>query len=116
MGTTNVAQEARKNGEATFVQEIALDKIAEPKSNPRRRSDPEKLKELTENVGQHGVLQPILVRPLSNGKADRYELVAGARRYRASKRAERRPRPFHSIESSPPRQPASRAPNRTRPD
>ncbi|PYU67647.1 MAG: hypothetical protein DMG52_33690 [Acidobacteria bacterium] len=38
---------------------------------------------------QHGVLQPILVRPLPKGAADTYELVAGARRYRASKLARR---------------------------
>lgn len=87
--TTDVAQETRKNGEATLVQDIALDKIAESKTNPRKRFDELKLRELTENVRSHGVLQPILVRPLSNGKADRYELVAGARRYRASKAAGR---------------------------
>ena len=89
MTTTDVAQETRKNGEATLVQDIALDTIAESKSNPRKRFDAEKLKELAENVRQHGVLQPILVRPLPDGKAERYELVAGARRYRASKAAGR---------------------------
>ena len=89
MSTTDVAQESRKNGEAALVQEVALDRIAESKTNPRKRFDPEKLKELSENIRQHGVLQPILVRPLPNGKADRCELVAGARRYRASKAAGR---------------------------
>jgi ParB family transcriptional regulator, chromosome partitioning protein len=86
---TDVAQETRNNGEATLVQDIALDKIAESKTNPRKRFDELKLRELTANVKAHGVLQPILVRPLPNGKADRYELVAGARRYRASKAAGR---------------------------
>ena len=38
---------------------------------------------------QHGVLQPILLRPLPEGEAGTYELVAGARRYRASKLAKR---------------------------
>ena len=89
MSTEGVAQEVRKNGEATLVQDISMDKIAESKTNPRRRFDDLKLRELTENVKAHGVLQPILVRPLPNGKADRYELVAGARRYRASKAAGR---------------------------
>jgi len=89
MSNTDVAQETRNNGEATLAQDIALDKIAESKTNPRKRFDELKLRELTENVRHHGVLQPILVRPLSNGKADRYELVAGARRYRASKAAGR---------------------------
>jgi ParB family transcriptional regulator, chromosome partitioning protein len=90
MSTAGVAQhEFRNNGEVTLVQDIPLNKIAESKTNPRRRFDELKLRELTENVRAHGVLQPILVRPLSNGKADRYELVAGARRYRASKAAGR---------------------------
>lgn len=89
MSTTDVAQEVRKTGEATLVQDITLDKIAESHTNPRKRFDPEKLRELTANVKAHGVLQPILVRPLPNGKANRYELVAGARRYRASEAAGR---------------------------
>src|SRR5690348_12184323 len=42
-----------------------------------------------ENIRQHGVLQPILVRPLPEGEAGKYELVAGARRFRASKIAKR---------------------------
>jgi ParB/RepB/Spo0J family partition protein len=42
-----------------------------------------------ENIRQHGVLQPILVRPLPEGEAGIYELVAGARRFRASKLAKR---------------------------
>src|SRR6059058_1541124 len=41
------------------------------------------------NIRQHGVLQPILVRPLPDGEAGMYELVAGARRFRASKLAKR---------------------------
>src|SRR6266446_2585873 len=42
-----------------------------------------------ENIRQHGVLQPILVRPLPEGDAGTYELVAGTRRFRASKIAKR---------------------------
>ena len=64
MSTTDVAQEARKNGDA-LVQEVALDRIAESKTNPRKRFDPEKLKELSGNVRQYGELQPILVRAAS---------------------------------------------------
>jgi ParB family transcriptional regulator, chromosome partitioning protein len=41
------------------------------------------------NIQQHGVLQPVLVRPLPDGEADQFELVAGARGYRASKLAGR---------------------------
>jgi ParB/RepB/Spo0J family partition protein len=48
-----------------------------------------KLPELAENIRQYGVLQPILVRPLPEGETGTYELVAGTRRYRASKLAKR---------------------------
>jgi ParB family transcriptional regulator, chromosome partitioning protein len=89
MSATNVIREIPKISDGTLVQDIALDKIAEAKTNPRRNFDPAKLKELSENIRIHGVLQPILVRPLANGDPDRYEVVAGARRYRAAKTAGR---------------------------
>ena|SRR5580700_1170089 len=71
------------------IQEISLAKIRESKTNPRLVFDETKLAELAENIRQHGVLQPILVRLLPEGEAGRYELVAGARRFRASKIAKR---------------------------
>jgi ParB family chromosome partitioning protein len=71
------------------IQDISLAKIRESKTNPRRVFDDAKLAELAENIRQHGVLQPILVRPLPGGEAGTYELVAGARRFRASKIAKR---------------------------
>jgi ParB family chromosome partitioning protein len=71
------------------IQDIPLAKIRESKTNPRKQWDESKLAELAENIRQHGVLQPILVRPLPEGEAGTYELVAGARRFRASKLAKR---------------------------
>src|SRR5215470_4997725 len=71
------------------IQDIPLAKIRESKTNPRRVFDDAKLAELAENIRQHGVLQPILVRPQPEGEAGTYELVAGARRFRASKLAKR---------------------------
>src|SRR5690242_20007356 len=71
------------------IQDIPLAKIRESKTNPRRVFDDTKLAELADNIRQHGVLQPILVRPLPEGEAGMYELVAGARRFRASKIAKR---------------------------
>src|SRR5207245_6080191 len=67
------------------IQDIPLAKIRESKTNPRRFFDEVKLAELADNIRQHGVLQPILLRPLPEGETGLYELVAGARRYRASK-------------------------------
>jgi ParB family chromosome partitioning protein len=69
------------------MQDIPLKQIQESKTNPRRQFDETKLAELADNVRQHGVLQPVLVRPLPDGDAGVYELVAGARRFRASKLA-----------------------------
>lgn len=69
------------------IQEIALDRIEESKTNPRRAFDEAKIRELADNIKLHGVLQPILVRPIPGGPAHMYELVAGARRFRASKLA-----------------------------
>jgi len=71
------------------IQDIPLGKIRESKTNPRRFFDEAKLAELADNIRQHGVLQPILLRPLPEGEAGTYELVAGTRRYRASKLAKR---------------------------
>jgi len=67
------------------VTEIPLSKISESKTNPRRQFDETKLAELADNIKQYGVLQAILVRPI--GEADSFEVVAGTRRYRASKLA-----------------------------
>ena len=66
------------------VQDIPLDRIRESNSNPRRAFDEGKLRELAENIKLHGVLQAILVRPAPDGADGTYELVAGARRFRAS--------------------------------
>lgn len=51
---------------------------------PRVKIDPEALEELTRSVRAHGVVQPVIVRPVG---ADRYELVAGERRWRAAQAA-----------------------------
>ena len=71
------------------IQDIPLGKIRESKTNPRRFFDEAKLAELADNIRQHGVLQPILLRPLPEGETGTYEIVAGTRRYRASKLAKR---------------------------
>jgi len=71
------------------VQDIPLTRIQESKTNPRRMFDEAKLAELAGNIRQHGVLQPVLVRPLPGGEDGFFELVAGARRFRASRIAGR---------------------------
>jgi ParB family transcriptional regulator, chromosome partitioning protein len=85
--TVHTKEEAARAG--VLLLEIPLDKISESKKNPRTQFDEKKLAELADDIKQHGVLEPVLVRPLTNGKAGTYELVFGARRYRASKLAKR---------------------------
>ena len=61
--------------------QIAIAQIKLPPSQPRRYFDPTKLEELSRSIKQFGILEPLLVRPLSDGN---YELVAGERRLRAA--------------------------------
>lgn len=63
---------------------LGIDEITPNRSQPRTEFDPEALAELTDSISKHGVLQPILVRPLIAGG---YQIVAGERRYRASLQA-----------------------------
>ncbi|MDF5725884.1 MAG: ParB/RepB/Spo0J family partition protein [Rhizonema sp. PD37] len=61
---------------------VNLSCIQLPTQQPRRYFDPQKLQQLAESILTHGILEPLLVRPLSDKS---YELVAGERRYRAAK-------------------------------
>ncbi|MBT9259998.1 MAG: ParB/RepB/Spo0J family partition protein [Clostridiales bacterium] len=63
--------------------EIAVDAIQPNPYQPRRHLDPAALEELAESIRQHGILQPIIVRPIEGG----YQLVAGERRWRAARLA-----------------------------
>ena len=69
-------------GESTNT--ITIENICLPAKQPRRFFDSQKLEDLATSIRQHGILEPILVRPLSGGQ---YELVAGERRYRAAQLA-----------------------------
>ncbi len=72
-------------GEAgSALQEVPVEAIAPNPHQPRRYFDEEALATLTASVAELGVLQPILVREVGE---DRYELIAGERRWRAAKRA-----------------------------
>jgi ParB family chromosome partitioning protein len=54
------------------------------KYQPRTRMDEGALNELAESIRTQGIMQPILVRPLVNGAAGEYEIIAGERRFRAA--------------------------------
>ncbi len=67
------------------VRNIPLDRITPNPEQPRMHFDEDALAELAASVTEHGVLQPILVRP--TGELQRYQLVAGERRWRAARAA-----------------------------
>lgn len=66
------------------VTEVAINAITPNPRQPRTHFDEGALAELAESIRVHGVLQPIVVRPIGKGK---YELIAGERRWRASQQA-----------------------------
>jgi ParB family chromosome partitioning protein len=66
------------------VRNVDVDKITPNPEQPRLALDETSLEELAASIREHGVLQPILVRPLEDGE---FQLIAGERRWRASKAA-----------------------------
>lgn len=70
--------------EESGIKQIALENIKPCAFQPRKTFKPESIAELAHSIKEKGVLQPILVRKLDNNK---YEIVAGERRFRAAKEA-----------------------------
>ena len=64
------------------VNKLRIMEIEPNRDQPRKDFDEKSLSELAESIEQHGVLQPLVVRPLTNGG---YQLVAGERRWRAAR-------------------------------
>jgi ParB family chromosome partitioning protein len=75
------AEGARRSEEQ--LRELPVEQISPNPRQPRRSFDEESLQALASSLGEHGVLQPVLVRPAPGG----YELVAGERRWRAARLA-----------------------------
>ena len=65
-------------------QDVAVDQLVPGRHQPRRHFEEEALAELAASISAQGVVQPIVVRPLEDG---RFEIVAGERRWRAAQRA-----------------------------
>ena len=70
--------------ESDQLREIDVDRILPNSHQPRKNFDEESLNELANSIRVHGVVQPIVVRPLEDGF---FQLIAGERRWRASQRA-----------------------------
>ena len=66
------------------VSTLAVSEIEPNRGQPRKQFDPAALADLADSIRQHGVLQPLVVRPMPDGS---YQLVAGERRWRAARMA-----------------------------
>src|SRR5204862_2625519 len=66
------------------LQTLALDRLRPGKYQPRTRMDEASLDDLAQSIKEHGIMQPVLVRPIDGG---RFEIIAGERRWRAGARA-----------------------------
>lgn len=76
-------QEEQSKPEGTFpAQMVSINSLCVSPKQPRRYFDPDKLDQLVASIQEHGILEPLIVRPLGNNQ---YEIVAGERRYRAAK-------------------------------
>ena len=76
----SIVEEAKSNNE---IIEISLSDLRANPYQPRKKFDEEALEELASSIKEHGVFQPIIVKKSIKG----YEIIAGERRYRASKMA-----------------------------
>jgi ParB family chromosome partitioning protein len=70
--------------QAQQLKDLPVDLIQRGKYQPRRDMDPQALEELANSIRVQGVMQPIVVRPIADG---RFEIIAGERRWRATQQA-----------------------------
>ena len=79
---TIFAENTAESAEGTVA--VKLSEIEPNRDQPRKEFDSEALSELADSIAQHGVLQPLLLRPMVTGG---YRIVAGERRWRAARMA-----------------------------
>ncbi len=84
LSTSIVTFLAPERTKSLGVRHVPIDRIEPNPENPRLLFEESALEELASSIREHGVLQPILVRPAGR---DQYQLVAGERRWRAARRA-----------------------------
>ncbi|KUM42701.1 ParB/RepB/Spo0J family partition protein [Pseudomonas sp. EpS/L25] len=82
--SVKVLQEQAAAAPVSELQSLPLDIIQRGKYQPRRHMDPVALEELANSIRVQGLMQPIVVRAIGEG---RYEIIAGERRWRASQQA-----------------------------
>ena len=80
---SNVVEEEEKIQEGESVLKLKIVEVEPNREQPRKHFDEEALDELAESIKRYGLIQPIIV----TKKDDYYQIIAGERRWRASKRA-----------------------------
>lgn len=81
---TKPAETKNNESDSVLPTVLPIEYVTRGQFQPRREFDPEKLQELADSIAAQGVIQPVVVRQIS---ADKYELIAGERRWRASQLA-----------------------------
>jgi len=76
--------EQRETGEGHQLQSLPIEYMQRGKYQPRKDMNPEKLQELADSIKAQGIIQPVVVRKITSEK---YEIVAGERRWRAAQLA-----------------------------
>ncbi len=82
--TVSALEEQAVKVDKKELQHLPVELIQRGKYQPRRDMDPQALEELAQSIKGQGVMQPIVVRPIAD---DRYEIIAGERRWRATQLA-----------------------------
>jgi ParB family chromosome partitioning protein len=82
-GLAAILPESEEVGEPSY-RDVPVELIKPNPSQPRKRFDPDAIERLASTMTEAGVVQPLLLRPLPDG---RYELIAGERRWRAAQQA-----------------------------
>lgn len=84
LGHVSDQNEHREAGESHQLQTLPIEYMQRGKYQPRKDMNPEKLQELADSIKTQGIIQPIVVRKIS---LEKYEIVAGERRWRAAQLA-----------------------------
>ncbi len=84
LGNVSVHEEENEVGESHQLETLPIEYLQRGKYQPRKDMNPEKLQELADSIRAQGIIQPIVVRKIA---PEKYEIVAGERRWRAAQLA-----------------------------
>ena len=92
-----ISTDAVRTSGSSSIGEIAIEKIEANPNQPRREFDEQALQELAASIKEFGIIQPITLRKT---ESDRYQIIAGERRFRASQLAGKRTIPAYILEAN----------------